>query len=109
MAKAKSDYYTNMVSNNSESSRQLWNCIHQILHRRPAPSLPNHVSIKSLCDSFSSHFKDKISLIRSALPDLTLSTVNVAYPRVNYLFVSFEPVTADEVKKIIMSSPNKSC
>ena len=49
MAKAKSDYYTNMVLNNSESPRQLWNYINQILHhRRPAPSLPNHVSIKSL-------------------------------------------------------------
>ena len=66
MAKAKPDYYTNMVSNNSESPRQLWKCINQIVHRRPVPSLPNHVSIKSLCDSFSCHFKDKISLIRSA-------------------------------------------
>ena len=109
MAKAKLDYYTNMVSNNSESQRQLWNCINQILHRRPAPSLPNHVSIKSLCDLFSSHFNDKIILIHSAFPDHTFSTVNVASPRVNYLLVSFEPATADEVKKIIMSSPNKSC
>ena len=71
MAKTKSDYYTNIVSNNSESPRQLWHCINQILHRRPAPSLPNHVSIKSLCDSFSSHFKDKISLIHSAFPGHT--------------------------------------
>ena len=109
MAKAKSDYYTNMVSNNAESPRQLWNCTNKILHRRPAPSLPNHVSIKSLCDSFSSHFNDKISLIHSAFPDHTFSTVNVASPRVNSLLVSFEPATADEVKKIIMSSPNKSC
>ena len=109
MAKAKSDYYTNMVSNNSESPRQLWNCINQILHRRPAPPLPNHVSIKSLGDSFSSHFNDKIRLIRSAFLDHTLSTVNVASPRVNSLLVSFEPATADEVKTIIMSSPNKSC
>ena len=77
MAKAKLDYFTNMVSNNSESPHQLWNCINQILHRRPAPSLPNHVSIKSLCDLFSSHFKDRISLISSAFPDHTLSTVNV--------------------------------
>ena len=109
MAKAKSDYYTNMVSNNSESPRQLCNYINQILHRRPAPSLPNHVSMKSLCDSFSSHFKDKISLIRSAFPDHTLSTVNVDSPRVNILVVSFEPATAGEVKKIMMYSPNKSC
>ena len=98
-----------MVSNNSESPRQLWNCINQILHRRPASFLPNHVSIKFLCDSFSTHFKDKISLIRSAFPDHTLNTVNVDSPRVNSLLVSFEPATADEVKKIIMSSPIKSC
>ena len=109
MAKAKSDYYTYIVSNSSESPRQLWNCINQILHRRPAPSIPNHVSIKSLCGSFSTHFKDKISLIRSAFPDHTLSTVNVDSPLVNTFLVSFEPATADEVKKIIMSSPNKSC
>ena len=89
MAKAKSDYYTNMVSNNSESPRQLCNCIHQILHRRPVPSLHNHVSIKYLCDSLSSHFKDKISLIRSAFPNHTLSTVNVDPPRVNSSLVSF--------------------
>ena len=109
MAKAKSDYYTNMVSNNSESPRQLWSCINQILHRRPAPSLPNHVSIKSLCDSFSSHFNDKISLIHSALKDHTFSTVNLASPGVNSLLVTFEPATADEVNKISISSPNKSC
>ena len=30
-------------------------------------------------------------------------------PRVHSLLVSFEPATVDEVKKIIMSSPNKSC
>ena len=100
------------ISNISESRRKLWNCITQILHRGPAPSLPikpNHVSTKSLCDSFSSHFNDKISIIRSAFPDHTLSTVNVDSPRVNSLLVSFEPATVDEVRKIIMSSPNKSC
>ena len=90
MVNAKSDYYTNMVSNNSESPRQLWNGINQIIHRRPAPSLPNHVSIKSLCDSFSI-FKDKISITCSAFPDHTLRTVNEDSPRVNSLLVSSEP------------------
>ena len=80
MAKAKSDYYTNMVSNNAGNPRQLLNCINKILHRVPAPSLPNRVSIKSLCDSFSSHFKNKISLIQSAFPDHTLNPVQVFQP-----------------------------
>ena len=109
MAKAKSDYFTDMVINKSDNPRQLWNCINNILHRRPTPSLPDHVSIKSLCDSFSSHFKNKISIIRSAFPRHNLSNVSVDFPQVNSQLVSFEPATVDEVRKIIMSSPNKSC
>ena len=99
-----------MVSNNAENPCQLWNCINKILHRVPAPSLPSHVSIKSLRDSFSSHFKNKICLISSAFPDHTLNPVQVDSLQVNSLLASFKPATVDdEVRKIIMSSPNKSC
>ena len=111
MAKAKSDYYTNMVSSNVENPCQLWNCINKILHRMPTPTLSSLVSIKSLslCDSFSSHFKNKISLIRSAFPDHTLNLAQVDSPQVNSLLACFTTATFDEVWKIIISSPNKSC
>ena len=75
----------------------------------PASSLPDHVSIKSLCDSFSSHFHNKISLIRSAFPYHTLNRVQVDYPQIHSLLASFTPAIVDEVSTIIMSSPNKSC
>ena len=52
MSKAKSYYYEYIVSNNYATPKQLWKCINQILHRRPAPSLPTHASIKSLCNTF---------------------------------------------------------
>ena len=52
MAKAKSDYYENMVSNNSSTSQQLWKCINRILHMQPAPSLPAQASIKSVLPLF---------------------------------------------------------
>ena len=109
MSKAKSYYYENMVSNNSPTPKQLWKCIHQILHRRPAPSLPTHASIKSLCNSFSSHFKDKISLIHLAFTDHTSDIVNADFPQLNSQLASFEPATTAEVRKIIMLSPSKSC
>ena len=109
MSKAKSYYYENMVANNSATSKQLWKCINQIFTMRPAPSIPTHASIKSLCNSFSSHFKDKISLIRSAFTDHTSDTVNADSPQLNSQLTSFQPATTTEVRKIIMSSPNKSC
>ena len=74
-----------------------------------APSLPNHISINSSCDSFSSHFKNNINLTRSAFPDNTLNPVQVDSPQVNSLLASFTPATVDEVRNRIMSSPNKSC
>ena len=73
----------------------------------PAPTQPSHVSIKSSCDSFSGHFKNKISLIRSAFSDHTLNQVDS--PQVNSVLASFTLATVDEVREVIMSSPNKSC
>ena len=98
-----------MVSNNSATPKQVWKCINQILHKRPAPSLPTHTPIKSLCNSFSSHFKDNICLIHSAFTDHTSDTVNADSPQLNSQLASFEPATTAEVRKIIMSSPSKSC
>ena len=56
---------------------------------------------------FSSYFMDKISLIRSAFPGHT--QVLYTWTLHEYILVSFEPATVDEMKKIIMSSTNKSC
>ena len=109
MSKAKSRYYENIVANNSATPTQLWKCINQILHRWPAPSLPTHASLKSLCNSFSSHLKHKTSLIHSAFTDHTTDTVNVDSPQLNSQLTSFEPATTTEVRTIIMSSPSKSC
>ena len=67
-----------------------------MLHRVPAPTLPSHVSIKSLCDSFSGHFKNKISLMWSAFPDHTLNPVQVDSPKINSILASFTPATVDE-------------
>ena len=104
MSKAKSDYYTRMMSNNSENIRQLWNCINKIIHRLPAPYLPKHVSLKSLCDCFSGYFRDKVSLRRSTFSDHASNHVNVDPPRINYPSAAFTPATVDEVRKIIMTS-----
>ena len=75
----------------------------------PAPTLPNRVSIKALCDSFSCHFKNKISLNRSVFPDDTLKHVQVDGPQENSLLISFTSASLNKVRKIMMSSPNKSC
>ena len=80
----------------------------------PAPSLHNHVSIKSLYDMFSSpktlFSKNKTSLIQSAFPDHSLNHAQVDSPQVNSLLACFIPVTVDEAREIItFPHSNKSC
>ena len=97
------------IKSKSATPKQLWKCIDQILYMRPAPSLLTHASIKSLCNSFPSHFKDKISLTHSAFTDNTPDIVNADSPQLNPQLASFEPATTAEVRKIIMLSPSKFC
>ena len=70
MTKIKSKYLADVIADNSDNPRRLWNLINNILHRIPPPALPEFTSVKSLCDHFSSrYFVDKIETIRSKFPD----------------------------------------
>ena len=53
MTKAKSKYLADVIAENSDNPRRLWNSINNILHRIPPPALPEFTSVKSLCDRFS--------------------------------------------------------
>ena len=82
MAKAKSNYYENIASNNSATSQQLWKCINQISQRRPVSFLNMHQS--SHCMTFCSLFKNNITLIHFAIIGLTPDFVNTDFPEVNF-------------------------
>ena len=88
--------------NNSATPKQLWKCIDQILHRRPAPSLPTHASIRLLCKYFSSHLKN--SLTYSAFTDDIPDIVNADSPKLNSQLASFEPTTTAVLVSVVYYS-----
>ena len=69
MTKAKSKYLADVIAENSDNPRRLWNSINNILHRIPPPAMPEFTSVKSLCDHFSKYFVDEIETIRYKFPD----------------------------------------
>ena len=69
MTKAKSKYLADVIAEDSDNPRRLWNSINNILHKIPPPALPEFTSVKSLCDHFSRYFVDKIETFRSKFPD----------------------------------------
>ena len=69
MKKAKTIFYASIILENSEDPKKLWKSVNNILHRFPAPSLPENLSLKTICEKFSNFFVDKITIIRSKFPD----------------------------------------
>ena len=109
MSKAKSDYYTSLLSNNSDNPRQMWNSVNKILHREKSKPLPDHTSLDTLCSSFSKFFTDKITLIRSNF-DTNDHIHNFSEPpHVANTMDQFTPTTTSEVRSIILKSTNASC
>jgi len=99
MDKAKSEFYRNMISNNSHNPCQLWNCINRTL------LFLCLLTIK-LIHSVSKHFNDKITQIHSSFPGCD-SSCNISFPVLHHPYTVFKPVSLTEVAKLILSSPNK--
>ena len=109
MTKAKSQYFSEIISENADNPRRLWNSINNILHRIPPPALPEFTSVKSLCDHFSKFFVTKIETIRSNFPIKIPNIPPVQPPKIKSKMNVFELATEGEIIKLIMKSSSKSC
>ena len=109
MTKAKSKYLADVIAENSDNPRRLWNSINNILHRIPPPALPEFTSVKSLWDHFSRYFVDKIETNRSKFPDKVQNIPQVQKPEIRSKMNVFERASEDEIKKFFFSLSSKSC
>ena len=62
-------YYSNMVRENEDNPKALWNFIKKVLHRSPKIVFPDYTTINSLINTFGRYFTDKIFLDLSAALD----------------------------------------
>ena len=109
MTKAKSKYLADVIAENSDNPRRLWNSINTILHRIPLPALTEFTSVKSLCDYFSLYFVEKIETTRSKFPDKVQNIPQVQKPEIRSKMNVFERESEYGIKKLILSSSSKSC
>ena len=110
MEKTKANFYANIILKNSEDPKKLWNSINNILHRFPAPSLPENISPKTICEKFSNFFVDKITIIRSKFPDdIEFQNVHSSLDIIFLLNTLTLTLAAEtEIKKLIMKSKSTS-
>ena len=64
--KDKANYFINLVRENGNDSKKLWQVFCSALHSSLETVFPSHKSKKGLADRFSIFFSDKIAQIRNS-------------------------------------------
>ena len=77
------------------------------LHSSPEGVLPSHESKKGLADRFATFFSDQIAKIRNSFS--SRDSLTLLPPPDVPNFSCFKQVSQEEIRKIIMKSPTKSC
>ena len=110
-------YFSKCISDSSNSQRELFKICNSLLDTQKSTSLPDCEDFSQLANTFNQYFVQKITNIRH-----DMSTVNVDNVYVNKLrygiggatcaqstLTTFQPVSAEELKKIILSHKVKTC
>ena len=107
----KQDYFKNKVES-ATSTKELFKVCNNLLNRTNENVLPSHNCGTELANRFVNYFGDKIKSIRQDLENSSNTpdyTTNVASDFDGVPLEKFRIVHQDEVRKIITSSPSKSC
>ena len=107
MTEAKSQYFSNLIDENSENPRRLWDTINNILQRTPAAALPESNNVVPMW-AFRKIFlwqnqNDPGQFFKSG------EWCTICSEAWNKKLFNLEPASDDEVRKIIMKSASKSC
>ena len=111
ITKAKQVHYSEKIQN-ATNHKELYGVCNELLNKKKLSILPEYDSAKELADRFINYFTDKITVIRENL--IKGSGDNCASPQQLPVFHGnpldqLRPATHEEVRKIISTSPTKSC
>ena len=107
---AKSQFFTKLVGENKDNPKKLWSKLNSILHRTKTSVLPNCSDTLNLANSFGTFFQDKIAKLRTVFNTQQHGSTNTQKPDYTPpILGSFAELTEEEVKKLVLASPSKSC
>ena len=110
----KTQFYSDKIQEHGKDQKALYRIANKLLSRQGEPTYPSHDSVEDLCNRFAQFFVDKIAKIRQNLTSLESETdeqgiANINNPEIKSALASLQPASEEEVRKIIMQSPSKTC
>ena len=110
--KAKTTYYSSVISSNAHNPKVLFSTVDKLLHRKPEKRYPTASSTTELVNKFADFFSNKIAIIWKELA-IDSSHCNQRNQEEQYAqcvkFINFQEVTEHEIKNVIDKVGKKSC
>ena len=109
---AKKIYYNNKIDSAKGKPKELFRIINRVFHKQTEPILPSHNSVEELSNQFADFYVTKIDKIRKNFQSPNnekLSFLETDNCQIRSPLLCFKPVSSEEIRKVVMSSPNKSC
>ena len=108
---SKENHFKATIENSDNPEKELFRCMDELLYKKSPKVTVAKDDAQGVADDIASFFLSKVSKIRDELDKLNLSCSCETEKQANVkcYFESFDPVSEEEVKKIILNSPNKSC
>ena len=109
--KARSDYYTNFITENSTDQRRLFRASKSLLNLSNGSGLPLSTNDYQLANDFGKFFAQKIADIRSVIKNQSHLpvTINATNTVTASCFSEFNLLSESEVFDVIKASSKKSC
>ena len=112
LAESKSNYYSNLVSENQSDLKKLFSVIGKLLHKKNDQNFPCHVSSNSLADAFIQFFENKIIKIRADMPQPNADNPFCIFDNPinsNCELSSFSSLTSNDLMVMISATSFKYC
>jgi len=111
IGQAKMDYFSGLVQERAGDQKALFKLVNSLMNKSQTTPLPPHESLKELTDEFGKFFIDKIDQIQKHLDAIrsSLPPSSTEKPMCETSMDRLEPASEDEIKKLVMKSPSKSC
>lgn len=114
IAKSKVEYFKERIDSSSNSQSALFSCVKELLNENKPSKLPSCDSTQELANRIASFFSEKITKIRAYLEEIQHKFGVKLAPEESLVseelqLKSLDPVTEDEIQKLIMTSATKSC
>ena len=107
---AKTEYYSGNVQECAGDQKKLFEIIKSLTKPLQQEQYPDSDSLKDLADAFGEFYIMKIKKIRTKLDSQDPEPITIPMvPVKEDVFLSFQPLTEDDVRKLIKQWPHKQC